>query len=165
MTDESPPVEDRLINLFDRLRRLALEQHPLDGSGITPPQLSMVDSIARSPGCSLQRVASDLEVTPPSASVGVRRLEEAGLLERQPDPEDGRAVQLFLTAQGQALYERAQDFRRQKMRRLLSGLTPEEQETLLDLLERAISAAEEEADQLTPIQFEPGGETTKIVKR
>jgi len=145
VTDRSLPAEDRLMDLFDRLRRLALERHPLDGSGVTPPQLSTIDSVARSPGCSLQQVASDLGVTPPSASAGVHRLEEAGLLERQPDPEDGRAIRLFLTAQGQALYERALDFRRQKMRRLLSGLTPEDQETLLDLLTRALSASEEEA--------------------
>ena len=142
MTNKSLPVEDRLMDLFDRLRKLALERHPLDGSGVTPPQLSTIDSVARSPGCGLQQVASDLGVTPPSASAAVHRLEEAGLLERQPDPEDGRAIRLFLTAQGQALYEQALGFRRQKMRRLLSGLIPEDQETLLHLLARALNAAE-----------------------
>lgn len=71
-------------------------------------------------------------------------MEETGLLERRPDPQDGRAIQLFLAAKGQALHKRACVFRREKMRRLLAGLTPQERERLLDLLERAISAAEEE---------------------
>ena len=147
MTNQPRSTKDRLIDLFERLRKLALDQHPLDGSQVTPPQLSMIDSGARSPGCRLQRVANDLGVTAPSASAGAHRLEQAGLLERQPDPEDGRAIRLFLTAEGQALYDRAQRFRQQKMRRLLSGLEIEEQETLLKLLEQALDAAEENTDR------------------
>ncbi len=144
MTDESPMAEDWLLGLFERMRKLALGQHPLEGSGVTMPQLTLLDGIATSPGCSIQDIADGLGLTPPTVSVGVRRLEAAGLLERRPDPQDGRAIQLFLTAQGQALHERARAFRREKMRRLLTGLTPEERVTLLTLLERAINAAEED---------------------
>jgi len=137
-------AEERLLGLFDRLRRIALGQNPLEDSGVTGPQLALLDQIAASPGCGIQEIADRLDLTAPTVSVGVRRLEEAGLLERQPDPQDGRAILLFLTAQGQALHERARAFRREKMRRVLAGLTSEERATLLDLLERAINAAEEE---------------------
>jgi len=44
------------------------------------------------------------------------------------------------------LHERARAFRREKMRRLLAGLTPEERTTLLALLDRTISAAEKNTD-------------------
>ena len=134
-----------LLDLFDRLRRLAFSQHPLQDSGVTMPQLALLDWVAASPGCGVQEIADGLGLTAPTVSVGVRRLEKAGLLERQPDPQDGRAIQLFLTTQGQALCQRARAFRRDKMQRLLKGLTPEESATLLTLLERAISAAGKEA--------------------
>ncbi len=138
--------EDRLVSLFDRLRKLAFNQHPLGNSAVTMPQLTLLDWIDGSPGCGIQDMAFGLELTAPTVSVGVRRLEQAGLLERRPDPLDGRAVQLYLSAQGQALCQRAREFRRDKMRRLLDGLAVKEGATLLALLERAISAADRKAE-------------------
>lgn len=139
--------EDRLLDQFDRVRRLALEQNPLGEGEISPPQLAVLDSVSRWPSCSLQHVASAMRVTAPSASAMVRRLEGAGLLDRRPDPEDGRAIQLFLTPRGEQLCDQAHEFRSRKVRRLLAGLAREDQETLLDLLERALVAAEGEPDQ------------------
>lgn len=144
MTDTLLP-EDQLVSLFDRLRKLAFNQHPLEDSRVTMPQLTLLDWVTESPGCGIQDIAAGLNLTAPTVSVGVRRLEKTGLVERQPDPQDGRAVQLFPTAQGRALCERAHAFRRDKMRRLLRGLTTEGSATLLTLLERAISVAEQEA--------------------
>jgi len=139
-----PPAEERLLGLFDRLRRAALGQHPHEQSGVTGPQLALLEWAATWPGRGIQEMADGLRLTAPTVSVGVRRLEEAGLLERQPDPADGRAVHLFLTSQGQALQQQARAFRLSKMRQLLAALTPDEQETLLALLERAITAASPE---------------------
>jgi len=142
MARESVTAEDRLLDLLNRLRRLGPGLPPFEDVRVTPSQLIMLDWIAARPGCGIQEIAAGLRLTPPTVSVGVRRLEEAGLLERRPDPQDRRAVRLFLTVQGKALHQRAQDFRRRKIRRLLTGLTPQEQDTLLNLLERAINAAE-----------------------
>jgi len=130
--------------LLGRLRKLGLGQNPLEDAGVTMPQLALLDWVAASLGCGIQETAAGLGLTAPSVSVGVHRLEAAGLLERRPNPQDGRAIQLFLTDRGQALHQRARAFRREKMRRLLMGLTPEDRATLLALLEQAISATEEE---------------------
>jgi len=143
MADAAPPAPDRLLELFNRLRKLALGQNPLEDSGVTMPQLVLLDRVAASPRCGIQEVANGLGLTAPTVSVSVRRLEAAGLLERRPDPQDGRAIQLFLTAQGQALHSQARAFRRAKMQRLLAGLTAEEGAALLTSLEKAINAAEE----------------------
>jgi DNA-binding MarR family transcriptional regulator len=132
---------ERLLRLFGRLTKLALDEYPLQDSGLTTPQLSLIDWIASSPGCSIREIADGLDITAPTASVGVRRLEKAGLVERWPDPKDRRSVQLFLSAQGQALHERAFDFRLEKMQHLLAGLTTTEADTLLALLEKAVLTA------------------------
>jgi len=144
MTKVSLPAEDHLLALFGRLRRLAFGQHPLQDSGVTMPQLTLLEWVEASPGCHIQAIADGLGLTAATVSVGVRRLENAGLLERQPDPQDGRAVQLLPTTQGKALCQQALAFRRDKMERLLKGFTPEERTTLLTLLEQAITSAEEE---------------------
>ncbi len=139
--------EDQLVGLFDRLRQLAFDQHPLTDSGVTMPQLALLDWIAASPGCGIQEMALGLGLTAPTVSVSARRLEAAGLVERRPDPQDGRAIQLLLTTQGQALHQRALAFRREKMQRLLAGLSLPERATLLSLLEQALNAAEKERAQ------------------
>ena len=141
-------AEDQLLDLLNRLRKLTLTQHPLQDTGVTMPQLTLLDWVATTPGCSVQEIANGLGLTAPTVSVSVRRLERAGLMTRQPDPMDRRAVRLFLTPQGQALQQQAWAFRQEKMRRLLAGLTPEECTTLLALLERAITTAE--AIETTP---------------
>jgi DNA-binding MarR family transcriptional regulator len=140
---EPLPTETRFIHLLRRLRQVGPEQQPpFESVGITSAQLALLEWVASHPRCSLQDLADGLGLTPPTVSVGVRRLEEIGLLERHPDPEDGRAWQLDLTAQGAALWQRVQRYRSEKTRRLLAGLMPEEQQTLLALLERALDAAE-----------------------
>ena len=136
----------QLLNLFERLRKLTFGQHPLQDSGVTMPQLTLLDWVAESPGSGIQDIATGLGLSAPTVSVGVRRLEAAGLLERLPDPQDRRAVQTFMTAQGQVLRDQARSFRRDKMQRLLAGLTTEESATLLALLKKAINAAEEAAE-------------------
>ena len=142
MTEESLRAVDRFLDLLNRLRRLGPGQPPFEEVQVTPSQLLLLDWIAVYPGCSIREIAVGLGLTSPTVSVGVRRLEEARLVERQPDPKDRRAVRLFPTVKGEALHKRVQEFRRRKARNLLAGLSPQEQETLLNLLEKAISTAE-----------------------
>lgn len=148
MSETPKAAEDRFLDLLNRLRKLTFAQHPLQDTEVTMPQLTLLDWVATMPGCSVQEIANGLGLTAPTVSVSVRRLEKAGLLKRQPDPQDKRALQLFLTPQGQALQERAWAFRREKTRRLLAGLSPDERTMLLALLERAIATAE--ATETTP---------------
>ncbi len=135
-------IEDRFLHLLYRLRTLGAEAPPFEAFQISPAQLMLLSWIADHPGCHIQNVATGLGLTSPTVSVGLRRLEQAGLLRREPDPTDKRARRLFLTPQGEALYQEVLAFRRAKARQFLSGLTAAEQETLLALWERALHAAE-----------------------
>jgi DNA-binding MarR family transcriptional regulator len=143
MTEEPTLAEERFFAVMKRLRRLGLDAQPL-GAAVSPAQMSLLDWIAASPGCGVQDIADGMRLTPPTVSVGVRKMEEGNLVERKPNPQDGRSVQFFLTRRGQALQRQIQNAHRQKFRRLLAGLNPQEQETLLQLLERALRSAEAE---------------------
>jgi DNA-binding MarR family transcriptional regulator len=127
---------------MDRLRKLGLGNQASGTALVSPSQMALLDWIAASDGCGVQDIADGLNLTPPTVSVGVRRLEEAGLLKRKPHSQDKRAVQFFLTSKGQSLQKQSQNFRRQKLELILSGLTQQEQETLLELLTKALQAAE-----------------------
>ena len=142
---QTADITSEFQRLLRRLRESGPGQPPFEEVGISPAQLTLLEWVAASPGCSLQDMADGLALTPPTVSVGVRKLEEVGLLERRPDLADGRAWQFELTAAGSTLWERVQRYRNEKTCRLLAGLTPEEQQTLLSLLERALDTAEKEA--------------------
>ena len=135
---------EKFLNLMDRLRRVGPQAAPPKEADVSPSQLSFLTFLTLNPGCGIQAMASGLKLSKPTVSIGVSQLEVAGFLTRQPDPQDGRAVQLFLTPEGQKLHQRTLEFRCQKFERLLTELTPQERTTLINLLEKAIQAFENE---------------------
>ncbi len=127
---------------MDRLRQLGPGNAPPREAKISPSQLALISYTASNPGCGVQTLAEGLNLATPTVSISIRQLEKTGLMERQPDPHDGRAIQLFLTPEGQDLHQRTLEFRCQKFTSLLTELTHQERTTLLDLLEKAVSAVE-----------------------
>jgi DNA-binding MarR family transcriptional regulator len=71
----------------------------------------------------------------------VKRLEARGLLVREPDPADRRAVRLHLTADGRRTARRLIVGRRQALAALLTALGERETASLERLLERLLAAA------------------------
>ena len=142
MTNNLKSTAEKFMHLMDRLRRLGPGNAPPKKANISPSQLALISYTASNPGCGVQSMAAELNLATPTVSISVRQLEKAGFMERQPDPQDGRAVQLYLTPTGQELHQSTYEFRCQKFERLLTGLTTRERTTLLDLLERAINTAE-----------------------
>ena len=142
MNNNIEPAAEQFMHLMNRLRRLGPGNAPPKEAKISPSQLALVSYTASNPGCGVQSMAAELNLATPTVSIGIRQLEKAGFMERQPDPQDGRAVQLYLTPEGQELHQRTLKFRCQKFTSLLTELTPQERTTLLNLLEKAVSAAE-----------------------
>jgi len=137
----SPP-ETRFINLFKQLSNLPLLHLPEDVE-LSMPAITLLSWVFRSPGCGVLDIAKGLQLSPPTISVGIRRLIKGGWLERGIDPTDRRAHPLYLTPSGDALMKRVRDHRTQMLRIFLSGLTVDEQEQLLELLDRGLVAVEE----------------------
>ena len=142
MTNDLEQSAEKFLQLMNRLRRLGPGTAPPKEAKISPSLLALIEYTASNPGCGVQAMAGGLKLSTPTVSIGVRQLEELGFITRQPDPQDGRAVHLFLTPTGQELHQSTHEFRCQKFEQLLTSLTPQERTNLLDLLERAISAAE-----------------------
>jgi len=144
MTNNLERSAEKFLNLMDRLRQVGPQTAPPKEANISLSQLTYLTFLASHPGCGIQSMASGLKLSKPSVSIGVSQLEEAGFLTRQSDPQDGRAVQLFLTAEGQKLHQHTLEFRCKKFERLLTKLIPQERITLINLLEKAIKSIENE---------------------
>jgi DNA-binding MarR family transcriptional regulator len=138
MNDKVTEVEQRMLDVLPRLTQAGAGQTPPEKLGLSRAQVALLGSVVQAPGCSLQELADRLALSPPTVSVSIRRLEEAGLVTRCPNPEDKRAWQFHLTDAGDALWERIRGYRQERVRRLLAALAPHEQATLVALLEKAL---------------------------
>jgi len=147
MVDNLKQSAEQFLLLMGRLRQLGPQTAPPLEADISPSQLAFITFAASNPGCGVRAMASGLKLSKPTVSVGVSQLEGAGFLTRRPDPQDGRAVQLFLTPEGQDLHRRTHEFRCKKFEHLLTSLTPQERTTLLTLLERTIQSVENEEQE------------------
>lgn len=95
----------------------------------------------------LTTVAEKCGFDPSTVSRQVADLKKAGLLVREVDPEDRRAVLLKATERGQELLHRLERGRRRRIERTLSGWTTEEISTLSQLLGRLNDAIERYGEQ------------------
>ena len=73
----------------------------------------------------------------------LRRLEHAELIERRPDPGDGRGRLVRLTERGRKLVDEIAPIHLDNEERLLAGLTNDDRRTLENLLRRLASGLEE----------------------
>ena len=78
------------------------------GFDVTVAQAHLAQRIADD-GSRLTDLAEQAQVTKQTASLLVAALEETGLVERVPDPTDGRARLIRFTRKGQVARERARD--------------------------------------------------------
>jgi DNA-binding MarR family transcriptional regulator len=98
----------RLRLAIGRLGRIMRQQHP---GGLTPTQLSALVSVERCGPLRLSELAAIEAVSAPTATRLVASLEADALVDRRPDPDDGRSVQISLSRTGK---ERLDSLRRER---------------------------------------------------
>src|SRR5262249_4326626 len=101
-----------------------------------PREFAVLRAVGVLEGQSQQALADTLQI-PRSRMVSiVDELEERGFVERRPNPADRRVRELYLTAEGRKVLGRAFAEAVAYEEQVSAGLTPEERDRLLDLLER-----------------------------
>lgn len=104
--------------------------------GLHPREFLLLRFISAEEGRSQQALASMLAVPPSRMVALVDHLEELALLERRPDPHDRRVRALHLTDRGRKLLKRAIEVAIAHEQALCSGLSEDEREQLIDLLQK-----------------------------
>jgi DNA-binding MarR family transcriptional regulator len=102
----------------------------LDPEGeLTAAQLSLLSMIYDG-GLRVGDIAKNLGIKVPSATEQIIKLERSGLVSRQPDVNDSRAVQVVITKAGTAAVESANQRRNAMVAGLLQELSSDEIEQL-----------------------------------
>ena len=75
----------------------------LDSLGVTYPQYLVLSTLWEKEGQTISAIADRLALEPSTITPLMKRLEVAGFVSRQRNPEDERQVRVFLTEKGKAL--------------------------------------------------------------
>ena len=93
--------------------------------GLTPARFSALASLVFHGGpMNLAQLARFERVRPPTITRLVRELERDGLVTRRPDPDDGRAWRVAVTAAGRRLVERSRGRKIRLFEEHLAGRPP-----------------------------------------
>jgi len=136
MGDVDPvQLADLLHGLTRRLRREQADG--LAPLGLTPAQGRALRIIARSEDeepLRMTELADRLGIVPRSVTTVIDALEEAGLVRREIDPRNRRAILLRLTERGAGVRDDLREARRRAAEDLFAPLSADDRETLAGLL-------------------------------
>jgi DNA-binding MarR family transcriptional regulator len=122
------------------------ETHATEGFGDTGRSDGVVFRALAGRAMTVSELATRLQVTKQGAGQIVDDMERRGYLERRPDPDDGRARLVYLSARGEAALASARRFHQRYERRLRRSHGTEAVDTLRALLEDIAGGAAETVD-------------------
>ena len=117
------------------------------GLGLTPALARLLYHVHRAPGSRQADLAARLDVSPVTLGRMVDRLAARQYVRRRPDPEDRRAVRVYVAAKGAPLIAKMTDVERTLTARATQGLAAAERTALRRLLERLYDNLADEASR------------------
>jgi DNA-binding MarR family transcriptional regulator len=105
---------------------------------LNPPLFRVLNLVAAAEGRSQQAIAAAIEIPPSRMVALVDELEQRGLVERRPDPEDRRVRALFLTAKGKRCLTRGRKIAADHEEELTAGMTAVDRDRLIALLQKIV---------------------------
>ena len=148
---ERPDVDLAPLEVFSRVSRLAVHLSRARAAAFAAVELEewgfdVLAALRRSgtpyrlsPGALVRETL----VTSATMTHRLDRLEAAGLVERRPDPDDGRGVLVALTAGGRQRVDRALDLLVEAERSLLQPLPARDRPAVAGSLRRLLAAVED----------------------
>jgi MarR family transcriptional regulator, organic hydroperoxide resistance regulator len=131
-------IADELFDLIPRLLRRIRADIPRDTDDLAPEwrdvlelratqgQIKLLRVLKIRQRCTMQELADQLDVAPPTVTAMVKRLLTQGFVERVRDEQDWRVVRVLLTERGQRAVSLYEEFYRASLQRLLVQLSREE---------------------------------------
>ena len=110
----------------------------LEEADLQPPLFRILNLVDAAEGRSQQAIGEAIQVPPSRMVALVDELEERGLVERRPNPEDRRIRALFLTRKGRQTLARGREIARAHEEQLTVGMAAADRDRLTQLLQQIV---------------------------
>jgi len=164
---EPESAEDALMSLLMALGRRLRQRQP--GDELDFSAFPILKLLSHQGPMRLSALAAVLGLDASTVSRHAKQLEDRGLLERSPDPDDGRASRVGLSAAGTEALTRAFASRRQVVTHALDGWTDAERDALRLQLHRLVQGlaqpdepAPTDPDTTAPAPSHPADQETSV---
>lgn len=141
------PTPPMLINEISRLFHAKMRTYETDSLLSQDSIRLILRELGHCDGCSQLDLVHKTHLKPPTVSVSLKKLEDAGLVERVSDPADLRVTRVYLSEKGRAHQALVLEHLHNVDETLMQGFKEEERASLLQYLERMrnniLSAADE----------------------
>lgn len=146
MTQSTSVDIDRVLDLTDRFFRTAYSRVPTSwlAADITMTQLKVLLTLYIDGPQNSSSLASALDLSLPTMTGILSRLNRRGYLKRERDPKDGRSVISGLSRKGRDMIERLWISGREQLSQILKGIGEEDLRSLehaLEIFTRAVESA------------------------
>ena len=132
-----PPEQSLGFMIYDVARLMRRDfNRRVQKHGLTQAQWQVIAYLVHNEGMKQAELASILEVQPISVARLIDRMQAAGWVERRPDPNDRRAVNLHLMPKAKPIVDKLYAEGAIVRGAALEGLSAKEQETLRTCLNR-----------------------------
>ncbi len=139
------------LNVLSKLNDMMSQDLYQAGSGLSLPEARCIAAIGSQPGqLTVMQLAFETNLDKAQVSRTTKLLVERGLVSKLPCPEDGRCVQLTLTAEGRRCCEQVMPLIQQRNQELLQCLSEAEQTALLDMFDRMLEQARQQIRAVRP---------------
>lgn len=120
--------QDGIQSLVIRISHLQFSKmfQQFSSTGVHPGQLPMIKLVGNQEGLSQKEIAKFLNTKPSTVTVSLKRMENAGLIERRADEKDQRVTRIYLSRQGQDIYAKMKVMVEHNEKHLLRGFTESE---------------------------------------
>ncbi len=123
--------------------RLARKLRQQSLGGLTPSQSSILSTLDRHGPLTMSEIASHEGIAKPSATGIIGRLVDQGLVDRTPDPADGRSSIVGISAPGMRLLEERRQERTAYLTRWIDALDEADRA----VLDRAVELLEDMVEE------------------
>ena len=127
----------RLVDFANRFIAAELVRHGVEG--IVPSHGDILCALYEKDGLAISEIARRTHRTKSTVCVLAGKLEQNGYVERRPDPQDRRAIGLWLTDKGKAAKPVFKSISAALCKKVEENLSPEEALVLNSLLARVVN--------------------------
>lgn len=126
-----------LIEFYERFS--CWEQGVVKETGLTLPQMHTLEVLGTCGSLRMKELSEKMGITTGALTVLVDRVVRAGLVERRPNEQDRRSIQVELTEEGRRYFTEHHQHHLGLTQDMAAALEPQEQEAFLDMLRRLMA--------------------------